>query len=97
MTDRILAKGVFLSLKLVKAVTIDGDGGNYTPAPIILLKGKWLEEAGFKSGEYVEAIIEGDKIALAKTNPPEVSSKKSLEEKIKDLDPEQKKEISEDY
>ena len=75
-------------------LTFNGDGGNYTPVPTILLKGKWLEEAGFKSGDYVEAIIEGDKIALAKTNPPEVSSKKSLEEKIKDLDPEQKKKLA---
>ena len=25
-------------------------GGNYTSVPTILLKGKWLEEAGFKMG-----------------------------------------------
>lgn len=69
-------------------------GGNYTPVPTILLKGKWLEEAGFKSGEYVEVIVEGDKITLTKTIPPEASSKKSLEEKIKDLDPEQRKKLA---
>lgn len=69
-------------------------GGNYTPVPTILLKGKWLEEAGFKSGEYVEVVVEGDKITLTKTTPPEASSKKSLEEKIKDLDPEQRKKLS---
>lgn len=72
---------------------MNGDGGNYTPVPTILLKGKWLEEVGFKSSEYVEAIVEGDKITLTKTNPPEVSSKKSLEEKIKDLDSEQRKKL----
>lgn len=76
------------------SVTFNGDGGNYTPAPTILLKGKWLEEAGFKSGEYVDVIVEGDKIALAKTNPSEASSKKSLEEKIKDLVPEQRKKLA---
>lgn len=69
-------------------------GGNYTPVPTILLKGKWLEEAGFKSGEYVEVVVEGDKITLTKTTPPEASSKKSLEEKIKDLDPEQRKKLA---
>lgn len=69
-------------------------GGNYTPVPTILLKGKWLEDAGFKSGEYVEVVVEGDKITLTKTTPPEASSKKSLEEKIKDLDPEQRKKLA---
>ena len=39
-------------------------GGNYTQVPTILLKGKWLEEVGFKSGEYVEVVVEGDKITL---------------------------------
>lgn len=69
-------------------------GGNYTPVPAILLKGKWLEEAGFKSGEYVEVVFEGGKITLTKTTPPEASSKKSLEEKIKGLDPEQRKKLA---
>lgn len=31
-------------------------GGNYTQVPTKLLKGKWLEEAGFKCGEYVEVV-----------------------------------------
>lgn len=70
---------------------MNGDDGNYTPVPTILLKGKWIEEVGFKSGEYVEVIVEGNKIALTKTNPPGASSKRSFEEKIKDLDPEQRK------
>lgn len=69
-------------------------GGNYTQVPAILLKGKWLEEAGFKSGEYVEVVVEGDKITLTKTTPPETSSKRSLEEKIKDLDPDQRKKLA---
>ena len=41
-------------------------GGNYTPVPTILLKGKWLEQSGFKPGEYVEVVVEGDKITLSK-------------------------------
>lgn len=69
-------------------------GGNYTQVPTILLKGKWLEEAGFKAGEYVEVVVEGDKITLTKTTPPEASSKKSLEEKIKNLDSEQRKKLA---
>lgn len=69
-------------------------GGNYTPVPTILLKGKWLEDAGFKCGEYVEVVCEGDKITLTKTAAPEPKSKKSLAEKIKDLDPEQLAKVS---
>lgn len=57
---------------------------NYTQVPTIILKGKWLEEAGFKSVDYVEAEIDGEKIALSKTTSPETASWKSLEEKIKD-------------
>lgn len=70
-------------------------GGNYTQVPTILLKGKWLEEAGFKAGEYVEATCEGDSITLTKTTPPESKSKKSLEEKIKELDSDQRKKLAE--
>ena len=70
-------------------------GGNYTPVPTILLKGKWLEEAGFKSGEYVEVVVEGNKITLTKTTPPEAkSTKKSLEEKINKLDSKQRKKLA---
>lgn len=65
-------------------------GGNYTPVPTILLKGKWLEEAGFKPGEYVEVVVEGDKITLSKTNPPEIKEKVSLEEKVRMLDKKQR-------
>lgn len=73
---------------------MNGDDGNYTPVPTILLKGKWLKEADFKSGEYVEVIVEGDKITLTKTTLPEASNKKSLEEKIKKLDPEQRMKLA---
>lgn len=38
------------------------DGGSYTSVPTILLKGKWLEEAGFKIGEYVEVEVEGARL-----------------------------------
>ena len=37
----------------------------------------------FKYDKYVE--VEGDKISLTKTTPPEAPSRKSLEDKIKDL------------
>ena len=70
-------------------------GGNYTPVPTILLKGKWLEEAGFKSGEYVEVVVEGNKITLTKTTPPEAkSTKNSLEEKVRMLNKRQKAKLA---
>ena len=80
--------------RILKVYEQSMGGGNYTPVPTILLKGKWLEEAGFKSGEYVEVVVEGGKITLTKTTPPETSSKKSIEEKIKGLDPEQRKKLA---
>ena len=61
-------------------------GGNYTQVPAILIKGKWLEERVFKCGEYVEVEVEGDKITLTKTTPPEKENPKSISEKIKELD-----------
>lgn len=70
-------------------------GSSYTPVPTIILKGKWLEEAGFKSGQYVEVICDGDKITLTKTTPPKLGLKKSLEEKIKNMSDKQRKKLSE--
>ena len=70
-------------------------GGNYTSVPTILLKGKWLEEVGFNMGEYVAVEVEGDKITLTKTTPPEPRSvEQSIEEKINGLDKKQLKELS---
>lgn len=69
-------------------------GGNYTPVPTILLKGKWLEQSGFKPGEYVEVVVEGDKITLSKTTPPEIKEKVSLEEKVRRLDKKQRDKLA---
>lgn len=69
-------------------------GGNYTPVPTILLKGKWLEQSGFKPGEYVEVVVEGDKITLSKTTPPEIKEKVSLEEKVRMLDKKQRAKLA---
>lgn len=68
-------------------------GGSYTSVPTIILKGKWLKEAGFISGEYVEVVYDGDKITLTKITAPESSSRKSLEEKINRLNKSQRKKI----
>lgn len=68
-------------------------GGNYTQVPTILLKGKWLEQSGFKPGEYVEVSVEGDKITLTKTTPPETKDKMTLEEKVKKLDKKQRAQL----
>ena len=62
-------------------------GGNYTQVPTIILKGQWLKTVGFTASEYVEVECDGDKITLTKTTPPEASSKKSIEEKIKGIYP----------
>jgi len=70
-------------------------GGNYTPVSTILIKGKWLEEAGFKIGDYLAVEVEGDKITLAKTTPPEPKQlKQSMEEKINGLNKKQLRELN---
>lgn len=69
-------------------------GGNFTQVPTIVLKGQWLKAAGFEAGEYVEVVCEGDKITLTKTTPPEPKTKKSLEDKIKNLDKSQREKLS---
>ena len=46
----------------------------------------------FKCDKYVE--VEGDKISLTKTAPPERATRKSLEEKINDLDNAQRNKLS---
>ena len=68
-------------------------GGSYTPVPTLLLKGKWLEECGFKAGEYVEVNVEGDSINIVKTNPPEKATKQNLHEKIDSMTAEQKRKL----
>ena len=71
-------------------------GASYKQVPTIMLKGKWLEDAGFNAGEYVEVICEGDRITLAKTTPPEAktSSKQSLEEKINGMSESQRRRLA---
>lgn len=69
-------------------------GGNYTQVPTIILKGQWLKAAGFEAGEYLEVVCEGDKITLTKTTPPEASTRKSLEERVKELDSNQRKKLA---
>ena len=46
-------------------------------------------------GEYLAVEVEGDKITLTKTTPPEPKSvEKTIEEKINDLDRKQLKELN---
>ena len=89
----IFTKGALIMIKL-KIHEQSMDGGSYTSVPTILLKGKWLEEAGFKMGEYVAVEVEGDKITLTKTTPTEPKSIKSISDKIKDLDEDQLAKLS---
>ena len=67
-------------------------GPNYTQVPTITLKGKWLENAGFKTGEYVEVEVDGNKIVLTKTTARE--TKESLDEKIQNLRQSQKENLA---
>ena len=69
-------------------------GGNYNQVPNIILKGRWLKTAGFEVGDYVEVQCDGDKITLTKTTPPEASNKKTLEERVKNLDSNQRKKLA---
>lgn len=69
-------------------------GSSYTKIPTIILKGQWLKAAGFEAGQYVEVVYEGDKIILSKTTAPEPTTKKSLEDKVKNLDKSQKEKLS---
>ncbi len=64
---------------------------------MLLKKGgerKWLEEVGFKAGEYVEINVENEVITIKKTTPPEVKKKESLEEKVKKLDKKQRDKLA---
>lgn len=69
-------------------------GGNYTQVPTLLLKGKWLEDVGFKAGDYVEVDIENEVITITKTTPPEKVERKTLQEEIDELTPSQRKKLS---
>lgn len=70
-------------------------GGNYTQVPTIILKRQQLKTAGFGAGDFVEIECNGDKIALTKTTPPETkSAKRSIEEKINELDSKQRKKLA---
>ena len=69
-------------------------GSSYTQVPTIILKGQWLKAAGFEAGQYVEGVSEGDKNTLSKTTAQEPSTKKSLEDKIKNLDESQREKLS---
>lgn len=59
------------------------------------MKEQWLKTAGFVAGDYVEVECEGDKITLTKTTSPGTkNTKKSLEERVKVLDSNQRKKLA---
>ena len=63
---------------------------NYEEVPTIILKGKWLEKAGFNIGDYVEVECDGDKITLVKT-PPE--NKDTLMDRLNKLTKKQREKL----
>ncbi len=42
------------------------NGYNYQDVPTIVLKGKWLEAAGFKIQDQVQVIVEQDRMVIKK-------------------------------
>ena len=69
-------------------------GSSYTQVPTIILKGQWLKAAGLEAGQCGEVVWEGEKNTPSKTTAPEPTTKKSLEEKIKNLDKSQREKLS---
>ena len=87
-------KGKVYGQKIKSICTINGWRKRYTQVPTIILKGQWLKTAGFEADNYVEVFCEGYKITLTKTTQPAASNKKSLEERVKDLDSNQRKKLA---
>ncbi len=46
------------------------NGYNYQEVPAIVLKGKWLEAAGFRIGTYCDVVIENDQLVIKTTENP---------------------------
>lgn len=65
--------------------------GSFNEVSTIILKGRWLEKAGFKIGEYVEIKAENDTITITHTDPPE--KELTLQERIESLSPQEKKKL----
>ncbi len=65
--------------------------GSTEEVPTIILKGKWLEKAGFNIGDYVEVKCNGDTITLTKTEPPK--NKETLMDRLNKLTKKQREEL----
>lgn len=51
--------------KLFRSIKVHEQSGyNYTPTPTIILKGKWLEEAGFDIGRCLQVRCEEGKLII---------------------------------
>ena len=54
-------------------------GHNYKETPTIMLKGQWLKEFGFETGQFYEVLCEDGKLTITKTDAPkDVESKRIL-------------------
>ena len=40
------------------------------PAPKICLQGKWVEEVGFSIGDYIEVVIDDNRVIITKITEP---------------------------
>lgn len=42
----------------------NGNGGLFNPAPRLILNGKWLEAAGFSTGQKVQVLVEQGRLVI---------------------------------
>ena len=54
--------------------------GSFIEVSNIIQKGRWLEKAGFRIGDYVEIKAENDTITITHTDPPK--KEPTLQERI---------------
>lgn len=76
-------------------------GYNYKSTPMIMLKGQWLKELGFESGQYISVVCEDGKLIITPNEEKmrEAEAEKLFmereEKKLKELMKKDKKEFLE--
>jgi toxic protein SymE len=72
-----------------RSIKVYGRSGyRYRETPTIMLKGKWLEELGFKIGDYIFASCENGKLTIipdAERTAMEAAESEFMEQEMKDL------------
>ena len=72
-----------------RSIKVYGQSGyRYRETPTIMLKGKWLEELGFKIGDYVSVSCENGKLTImqdAERKALAAAESELMEREMKDL------------